>query len=182
MTAPLADDALMRLAIVEAHAAAEAGEVPVGALVVSAEGEVLGSGNNQVIRLADPTAHAEIVAMRAAAARLGNYRLSGCMLVCTLEPCAMCAGAMIHARLGRLLYAARDPKAGADGSVMSVLNYPSLNHRIEVVHGVLAEECSLMLTNFFRRKRNLPLIESASQSVTEAIGNGNQEGSEEDVG
>ncbi|MFC6647247.1 tRNA adenosine(34) deaminase TadA [Granulicella cerasi] len=143
----------MRLAIDEALAAQAEGEVPVGAVVLSAEGEILGRGNNQVIRLSDPTAHAEIVAMRAAAAALGNYRLTGCTLVCTLEPCAMCAGAMVHARVGRLLYAAADPKAGADGSVMQVLNHGSLNHRVEVTAGVLAEECSTMLTSFFRARR-----------------------------
>jgi tRNA(adenine34) deaminase len=125
----------------------------VGAVVFSPEGELIGAGNNQVIRSSDPTAHAEIVAMRAAAARLGNYRLTGCTLVCTLEPCPMCAGAMIHARLGRLVYAARDPKAGADGSVMNVLTHNALNHRIDVHRGVLAEQCGRMLTTFFRRRR-----------------------------
>jgi len=149
----LEHDRWMRLAIEQAHAAELAGEVPVGAVVIAPDGEVIGEGNNQVIRLSDPTAHAEIVAMRAAAERLANYRLTGCTLVCTLEPCAMCAGAMIHARVGRLVYAARDPKAGADGSVMTVLNHPALNHRMEVVAGVLADDCGAMLTNFFRRKR-----------------------------
>lgn len=152
------DEHFMQLAIEQARAAEAAGEVPVGALVVSPTGVIIGSGNNHVIRASDPTAHAEIVAMRAAAAGLANYRLTGCTLYCTLEPCAMCAGAMIHARLGRLVYAARDPKAGADGSVMQVMNHPALNHRVEVVPGVLAEECGSMLTNFFRRKRNLPLV------------------------
>lgn len=147
------DAAWMRLAIAQARAAQAADEVPVGAIVLSPEGDVLGEGNNQVIRLADPTAHAEIVAMRAAAATLGNYRLTGCTLVCTLEPCAMCAGAMIHARIGRLLYAARDPKAGADGSVLAVLNHPSLNHRMVIDEGVLSSECSAMLSEFFRRRR-----------------------------
>ncbi|MDE1155220.1 MAG: tRNA adenosine(34) deaminase TadA [Acidobacteriaceae bacterium] len=147
------DEALMRLALAEAQAAQAAGEVPVGAIVLSPQGEILATGNNQVIRLSDPTAHAEIVAMRAAAAHLGNYRLTGCTLVCTLEPCAMCAGAMTHARLGRLVYAARDPKAGADGSVLQALNHSALNHRVEVTSGVLAEECSAMLTGFFRSRR-----------------------------
>jgi tRNA(adenine34) deaminase len=155
----MTDEDLMRLAIEQAQAAEAADEVPVGAVVVSPEGEVIGRGNNQVIRLSDPTAHAEIVAMRAAAQHLGNYRLTGCTLVCTLEPCAMCAGAMTHGRLGRLIYATPDPKAGADGSVLSVINHPALNHRIEIQHGILADECSAMLTNFFRRRRaaaNLP--------------------------
>lgn len=145
--------AWMRLAIEQAYAAEAAGEVPVGALVLSPEGEIIGTGNNQVIRSNDPTAHAEIVAMRVAAQHLRNYRLTGCTLVCTLEPCAMCAGAMVHARLDRLIYAARDPKAGADGSVMSVLSNAALNHRVDVHHGVLAAECSDMLSSFFRRRR-----------------------------
>jgi tRNA(adenine34) deaminase len=106
-----------------------------------------------VIADSDPTAHCEIVAMREAGRGLGNYRLTGCTLVCTLEPCAMCAGAILHARIERLLYAARDPKAGACGSVLSVMNHPSLNHRVEVVEGVLAEECGTMLSDFFRRRR-----------------------------
>ena len=153
MLSPVTDVEWMQLAMEQARAAEAAGEVPVGALVFSPEGEVIGAGNNQVIRLSDPTAHAEIVAMRAAAAHLDNYRLTGCTLVCTLEPCAMCAGAMVHARLGRLVYAARDPKAGADGSVMQVLNHPALNHKVQVTEGVLAEECGALLVEFFRSRR-----------------------------
>ena len=156
-------DTMMWLAIDQARAAEAAGEVPVGAVVFSPEGELIGAGNNQVIRLSDPTAHAEIVAMRAAAEHLNNYRLTGCTLVCTLEPCAMCAGAMVHARLGRLIYAARDPKAGADGSVMQVLNHPALNHKVQVTGGVLADECGALLVDFFRSRRKstaaLPLVE-----------------------
>jgi tRNA(adenine34) deaminase len=144
----------MRLALIEARAAEAAGEVPVGALVVSPDGAtILGHGRNRVIADSDPTAHCEIVALRAAALHLRNYRLTGCTLVCTLEPCAMCAGAILHARIARLLYAAPDPKAGACGSVLSVLNHPALNHRVEVVAGVLAGECGAMLTDFFRRRR-----------------------------
>ena len=149
----LDDEALMRLALAEAAMAEAAGEVPVGAVVISPRGEMLGRGNNQVLRTNDPTAHAEIVALRESGVQLRNYRLLGCTLVCTLEPCAMCAGAILHARLGKLVYAARDPKAGACGSVLSVLNYPALNHRVEVVEGVLAEECGSMLSAFFRRRR-----------------------------
>lgn len=144
----------MRLAIAEAHAAEAAGEVPVGAIIVAPSGEIIGRGNNQVLRTSDPTAHAEIVALRQAGKALSNYRLLDCTLVCTLEPCAMCAGAILHARIARLIYAARDPKAGACGSVLSVMNHPQLNHRVEVIEGVLADECSSMLTNFFRRRRN----------------------------
>ena len=151
---PLSDVELMRLAMEQARSAEAAGEVPVGAIVVSPDGlTVLGRGWNRVIADSDPTAHCEIVAMREAGRVLGNYRLTGCTLVCTLEPCAMCAGAILHARIGRLLYAARDPKAGACGSVLSVMNHPALNHSVEVVEGVLAEECGAMLSDFFRRRR-----------------------------
>ncbi len=148
-----ADELYMRLAMAEARAAESAGEVPVGAVVVSAAGEVLGRAHNAVLRTHDPTAHAEIVALREAGLRLGNYRLNGATLYCTLEPCAMCAGAILHARLRRVVFAARDPKAGACGSALDVMNHPALNHRAELTAGVLEEECSAMLTNFFRRRR-----------------------------
>ena len=147
------DDHYMRLALDQARAAEAAGEVPVGAIIVSSSGEVIGAGNNQVLRTNDPTAHAEIVALRAAGHALNNYRLLGCTLFCTLEPCAMCAGAILHARIQRLVFAAHDPKAGACGSVLSVMNHPALNHSAEVTEGVLAEECSSMLTKFFRARR-----------------------------
>ncbi len=150
----LSEAALMQLAIEQAHAAEAAGEVPVGAIVVAPDGfTVLGRGWNRVIQDNDPTAHCEIVAMREAGRALGNYRLTGCSLVCTLEPCSMCAGAILHARISRLLYAARDPKAGACGSVLSVIDHPALNHRVEVIEGVLAQECGRMLSDFFRRRR-----------------------------
>jgi tRNA(adenine34) deaminase len=153
----MTDADLMQLAIAEARAAEAAGEVPVGAIVVAPGGELIATGNNRVLRDSDPTAHAEIVALRAAGERLNNYRLltadGGCTLVCTLEPCAMCAGAILHARIARLVYAAADPKAGACGSVLSVMNHPSLNHRVEVISGVLAEQCGSMLTDFFRARR-----------------------------
>ena len=142
----------LHAAIAEAHAAEAAGEVPVGAVVVH-ENKIIGRGQNRVLRDNDPTAHAEIVALRQAAAALKNYRLSGCTLYVTLEPCAMCAGAILHARTGRLVYAASDPKAGACGSVLSVMNHPQLNHRVELTAGLLAEECSLLLRNFFRKRR-----------------------------
>lgn len=152
--APLADAALMQLAIEQARAAEAAGEVPVGAVVIAPDGfTILGRGWNRVIRDSDPTAHCEIVAMREAGRALGNYRLTGCTLVCTLEPCAMCAGAILHARIARLLYSARDPKAGACGSVLSVMNHAALNHRVEVIEGVLSEQCGNMLTDFFRARR-----------------------------
>jgi tRNA(adenine34) deaminase len=142
----------LQLALQQARLAAEAGEVPVGAVVVY-EGEVIATGQNFVLRNTDPTAHAEIVALRAAGLSLANYRLLGCTLYTTLEPCAMCAGAILHARIARLVYATPDPKAGACGSVLSVMNHPALNHRVEVVSGVLGDECSALLTNFFRARR-----------------------------
>lgn len=149
----MADDITLMLAATEmAEAAERDGEVPVGAVVVH-QGEIIARGNNRVLRDSDPTAHAEVVAMRAAGAMLGNYRLEGCTLYATLEPCAMCAGAILHARIERLVYAAGDPKAGACGSVLSVMNHPQLNHKVEVVSGLLAEECGAMLTDFFRRRR-----------------------------
>jgi tRNA(adenine34) deaminase len=148
----MTDAEALAMALNEARAAAAAGEVPVGALVVQ-NGVVVGRGQNRVLRDVDPTAHAEIVAMREAALTLKNYRLIGCELFVTLEPCAMCAGAMIHARLDRLVYAAADPKAGAVGSVLEVLNHPSLNHKMVVTSGELAEESAELLRSFFRERR-----------------------------
>ena len=142
----------LRAAIAEAHAAEAAGEVPVGAAVVH-ENRIIGRGQNRVLRDHDPTAHAEIVALRQAGRHLRNYRLNNCTLYVTLEPCAMCAGAILHARIARLVYAAPDPKAGACGSVLSVMNHPQLNHKVELTSNLLAEECGLLLSNFFRRRR-----------------------------
>ena len=138
----------------EARLAAEAGEVPIGAVIVH-DGAIIARGQNRVLRDIDPTAHAEIVAMRAAAQALGNYRLTGCTLYVTLEPCAMCAGAMIHARLDRLVFAAADPKAGACGSVLAVLNHPQLNHQMQVEQGIAAEESAELLRSFFRERRSV---------------------------
>jgi tRNA(adenine34) deaminase len=142
----------MLAALDEARQAAEAGEVPIGVVVVR-EGAIIARGQNRVLRDLDPTAHAEIVALRAAAALMGNYRLLGCTLYVTLEPCAMCAGAMIHARLDRLVFAAADPKAGAAGSVLAVLNHPQLNHQMLVEQGILAEDSTELLRSFFRERR-----------------------------
>jgi tRNA(adenine34) deaminase len=147
-----ADHDFMQAALAEARLAAEAGEVPIGT-VVACEGAIMARGQNRVLRDLDPTAHAEIVALRTAAAALGNYRLNGCTLYVTLEPCAMCAGAMIHSRLDRLVFAAADPKAGAAGSVLSVLNHPQLNHQMEVEQGVLGDEAAELLRSFFRERR-----------------------------
>lgn len=146
------DEALLREALSEARLAEAMGEVPVGSVVVR-NGLVLARGHNRVIADADPTAHAEIVALRRAGQGLGNYRLEGCDLYTTLEPCAMCAGAILHARIRRLIFAAPDPKAGACGSVLTVLNHPDLNHRVDVYAGLLAEESGALLTGFFRQRR-----------------------------
>jgi tRNA(adenine34) deaminase len=148
----MTDADALTLALEEARAAAAAGEVPVGAVVVE-NGIVVGRGQNRVLRDVDPTAHAEIVALREAAKTVGNYRLGGCEIFATLEPCAMCAGAMIHARLARLVYAAADPKAGAAGSVIEVINHPKLNHQMTVTSGGLAEESGELLREFFRQRR-----------------------------
>ncbi|MGA8939685.1 MAG: tRNA adenosine(34) deaminase TadA [Acidobacteriaceae bacterium] len=147
------DTELMLLALTEARAADTAGEVPVGCIIVSDEGEIVARGENRVLRNSDPTAHAEIIALRAAGAALGNYRLVGCTLYSTLEPCAMCAGAILHARISRLIYGAPDPKAGACGSVLEVMNHPKLNHHLELIGGVLSAECGQLLTDFFRARR-----------------------------
>ena len=148
----MSDLEAMQAALAEARLAGEAGEVPIGAVAVF-DGAIIARGQNRVLRDLDPTAHAEIVAMRAAAGALGNYRLLGCTLFVTLEPCAMCAGAMIHARLDRLVFAATDPKAGAAGSVLSVLNHPQLNHQMQVEQGMLEEESAELLRSFFRERR-----------------------------
>lgn len=142
----------MQAALAEARAAADAGEVPIGAVAVF-NGEIIARGQNRVLRDSEPTAHAEIVALRGAAKALGNYRLIGVTLYVTLEPCAMCAGAMIHARLDRLVYAAADPKAGACGSVLEVLNHPKLNHQMLVEQGIMADESAELLRGFFRERR-----------------------------
>lgn len=142
----------MQAALAEARASAAAGEVPIGAVAV-VNGQIIARGQNRVLRDNDPTAHAEIVALRQAAEAVRNYRLNGITLYVTLEPCAMCAGAMIHARIDRLVYAAADPKAGAAGSVLEVLNHPKLNHQMQVEPGILADESAELLRSFFRERR-----------------------------
>jgi tRNA(adenine34) deaminase len=146
------DELGMEEALRAAQRALAAGEVPVGAVVVS-QGRVVGRGWNRNIADFDPTAHAEIVALREAGATIGNHRLADCDLFVTIEPCAMCAGAMVHARIKRLIYGADDPKAGAVQSVMRVLNHPQLNHQVEVHGGVLAGRCAEVLQEFFRSRR-----------------------------
>ena len=146
-------DELMLLALEQAVLALPQGDVPVGAVVVGPTGEVLGTGHNDRERTGDPTAHAEIVALRAAAAALGTWRLTGCTLVVTLEPCTMCGGAAVLARVDRIVYGAVDPKAGAAGSLFDVVRDRRLNHRPEVVAGVLAERCGELLRAFFGTHR-----------------------------
>ena len=146
------DRQAMQAALAEARLAAEAGEVPIGAVVVH-KGSIIARGQNRVLRDNDPTAHAEVVTLRAASAALGNYRLNGCTLYVTLEPCAMCAGATIHARLDRLVFATADPKTGACGSVLTVLNHPQLNHQMQLEQGILADEAGELLRGFFRERR-----------------------------
>ena len=148
----MSDELHMEEALREAARAHALGEVPVGAVVLY-EGRIVGRGANRNLADSDPTAHAEIVALREAGRALGNHRLVGCEIFVTMEPCAMCAGAMVHARLKRLVYGADDPKAGAVHSVMSVLNHPQLNHRMEVTGGVLAARCQELLQSFFRERR-----------------------------
>lgn len=149
---PLTDLDHMQRAIALARAAAQAGEVPVGALLVRGS-EVLGEGANCPIGTHDPTAHAEVRALRAAGARLGDYRLAGTTLYVTLEPCIMCAAALVHARVERVVFGAWDPKAGAAGSIVDVFAIGRLNHRVDVFGGVAAEECAALLSDFFRQRR-----------------------------
>lgn len=148
-------DDWMRLALEAAALAPAHGDVPVGAVVVGAGGEVLGTGHNDREGSGDPTAHAEMLALRAAAAAVGSWRLAGCALVVTLEPCTMCAGAAVLSRVDRVVYGAVDPKAGAAGSLWDVLRDRRLNHRPEVVSGVLAAECGAVLVDFFEGRRSL---------------------------
>jgi tRNA(adenine34) deaminase len=158
------DELLMEEALRSAQRALDAGEVPVGAVVVC-DGKIVGRGGNRNLTDSDPTAHAEIVALREAGAALGNHRLEGCELFATIEPCAMCAGALVHARLRRLVYGADDLKAGAIRSVMQVLNHSRLNHRMEVRSGVLAGRCAELLQSFFRRRREEQSSVGSPQSL-----------------
>jgi tRNA(adenine34) deaminase len=155
------DEAFMRLALAEALDAAAVGEVPVGAVIVR-DGEVLARASNRTVAVQDASAHAEMLVMRSASASLGAWRLSGCTIYVTLEPCAMCAGAMVLARVSRVVFGAWDEKAGMAGSVEDLLRHPRLNHRPDVCAGVLADECSAMLTRFFRARRDS--VDSSSEA------------------
>jgi tRNA(adenine34) deaminase len=158
------DERFMREALKEARRAADKGEVPVGAVIVR-DGKVVGRGHNLRERLGDPTAHAELLAIREAAIAAGGWRLSGCTLYVTMEPCPMCAGAMIQARLQRLVYGAPDPKAGAAGSCLDLLGMTCFNHRVEVAGGVCAEACAGIVQAFFRRLRSLPGSEGLQEEI-----------------
>ena len=147
----------MSLALREAQRGLDEGEVPVGA-VVAQDGRVVARAHNRPIHLHDPTAHAEVLALRRAAKKLGNYRLNDCTLYVTIEPCAMCAGAIVQARLGLVVFGASDPKGGAAGSVLRILNHPRLNHRVAVVRGVMAEDCAMILRDFFSSRRKRALV------------------------
>jgi tRNA(adenine34) deaminase len=153
MVSPDADELWMQEAVRCAQRALDAGEVPVGAVVVCGD-KIVGRGWNRNISDSDPTAHAEVMALRSAGAAVGNHRLGECDVFATIEPCAMCAGALVHARIRRLVYGADDPKAGAVHSVMHVLNHPGLNHRMEVRGGVLGGRCAEIVQEFFRNKRS----------------------------
>jgi tRNA(adenine34) deaminase len=144
----------MRAALEQAHEAERSGEVPVGAVVVLND-SIVGAGFNQPITSHDPTAHAEIIAIRVAARQVGNYRLTGASLYVTIEPCQMCVGAMIHARIARVVFGTREPKAGAIESAMRAHEHPALNHRMAAVGGVLEEECRALIQQFFQRRRDL---------------------------
>jgi len=147
------DEDYMSVSLIDAHRSAARGEVSLGAGVVNKDGVVIGRGQNQSIIADDPTAHAEIVALREAARTIGNYRLTAASLYCTIEPCAMCAGAIVHARIARLVFGAPDPKSGAAGSLYNIVTDPRLNHSVEVVRGIRDEECASFLQEFFASKR-----------------------------
>jgi tRNA(adenine34) deaminase len=153
----------MGLALREAQRGLDEDEVPVGAVVVQ-HGRVVARAHNRPIHLNDPTAHAEILALRRAARKLGNYRLNDCTLYVTIEPCAMCAGAIVQARLQRVVFGASDPKAGAGGSALKVLNHPRLNHHLEMVSGVSVDGCAAIIQEFFRRKRKVESRQSKVES------------------
>jgi tRNA(adenine34) deaminase len=151
---PLNDEQLMRMAVAAAVSARDLGEVPIGAVIVDASGEVIAAASNRTIIDSDPTAHAEILALRIAAHKIGNYRLTGCALYTTIEPCVMCAGALVNARIDRLVFGAHDERFGAVETKFRLCDSDQLNHRMEIVSGVLADECRELMQNFFRERRS----------------------------
>lgn len=150
---PETDQEFMRLALAEAETARDLGEVPIGAVIVDATGEILAAASNRTITNSDPTAHAEVLAMRIAGEKVGNYRLTGCTLYTTIEPCVMCAGALVNARIQRLVFGAHDERFGAVETKFQLCDNDQLNHRMEIVRGVLADECRELMQNFFRSRR-----------------------------
>ncbi len=171
MNSPLAEEEyFMGLALVEAEKAGERGEVPVGAVLVDAAGTILAADGNRCVELSDPSAHAEVLVLRQAGRLLGNYRLTGTVLYVTLESCAMCAGALVHARVSRIVYGASDPKSGALSSLYAIGTDGRLNHRLEVGGGVLASRCAARLQSFFRKRRG-GMLSGCSESCHEGKGN-----------
>jgi len=150
---PVNDEQLMRMALAEAVSARDLGEVPIGAVVIDANGDLLAAASNRTIIDSDPTAHAEILALRIAAHKIGNYRLTGCTLYTTIEPCVMCAGALVNARIDRIVFGAHDERFGAVETKFRLCDSDDLNHRMEIVSGVLADECRELMQNFFRERR-----------------------------
>lgn len=163
------DTTWMQLALREAARAAAEGEVPVGAVVIR-EGRLVARAHNRPVHLSDPTAHAEVLALRRAARKLGNYRLIGCSLYVTIEPCAMCAGAIIHARIERLIFGVHDPKAGAAGSALGVINHPKLNHSVELQSGILEEACASLVRDFFSHRRTKGSERSSTRQIDPLAG------------
>jgi tRNA(adenine34) deaminase len=160
------DEFLMRAAIKAAVEARETGEIPIGACLTNGKGEIIAVAGNRTITNNDPTAHAEILVLREAAAKIGNYRLNGATIYTTIEPCAMCAGALVNARIKRLVFGALDERFGAVETLFRICDNSSLNHRIDIKSGVLAEECRNLMRDFFRRKRNLPKLKIADSNLT----------------
>jgi len=161
-----ADEFLMRVAIKAAVEACETGEIPIGACLTNEKGEILAVAGNRTITNNDPTAHAEILVLREAAAKIGNYRLTGAIVYTTIEPCAMCAGALVNARVKRLVFGATDERFGAVETLFRICDNSSLNHQIEIKSGVLAEECRNLMRDFFRRRRKLPELKIADSNTT----------------
>ena len=152
---PETDELFMRLALAEAESARDLGEVPIGAVIVGPNGAVLAAASNRTITDSDPTAHAEILALRIAARKIGNYRLTGCTLYTTIEPCVMCAGALVNARIDRLVFGAHDERFGAVETMFRLCDSDDLNHRMEIVTGMLADECRGLMQDFFRQRRGV---------------------------
>jgi tRNA(adenine34) deaminase len=178
----LVKESLVRAALSEASEAALCGEVPAGAVIATPDGTVVARGRNQVIALSDPTAHAEILAIREASRLLGNYRLEGLVLASTLEPCAMCMSAALHARLSAVVFGAPEPKWGAAGSLVDLNSVPGINHRLALLEGgILADDCANLMKTFFRNRRKSAETAAAGIKAGDSPGPGNQDGNEADL-